>query len=472
MHLKLAASFAEGHFWVLVLFAFYMMQRDTRKQQQQQAWTAAEAEATKRHAAAATRGNNIRHTAINYMMALLKKCCGGGGGSFPLLLLLVLLVSIMINVWVFVATLTQQHMALDVSVLKELLAGSSSSSSSNTVMTTTTTTSPACDNFFSVLSNAWLDDPDDKSDENNMNNAIACNATYYKYRDLIAEQNTQMGRMNATLTLFTSWSADAWENDPACRLLQDDDDGTSSSSSSYANIRVRNFDPEPLLLKHGFTAQHIGWMKGWRLSGARFNHYVTRLSDIFRIALQAEYGMAYTDLDIVYLSDHKEIYLSKPNVALPIWSEEQGALEVQNSAFCFNTEQNHLLLNKARHIMESLGDLQTSQNKYMYTQFGPNLFQHSIQELQGIAPVQLYYTHSDDHWKVEVVEAQYRNYGRTFVWLHLDRSNRRRNWYAANKSQSYQQLVQRFRQACSPPPQWNHITQRVVFNTQMTTTTS
>jgi hypothetical protein len=279
-------------------------------------------------------------------------------------------------------------------VLKSLLEHASRNSA-----VATANVAPACDNFFTVLASAWI------PNEGN------CSDVYDKYRDLILEHEASMQRMGKKLTIFTTWTDQ--ELQQGCGDLANF--GFTVSSN---HIQLQQFDPEALLLKHGFTATHVEWMKKWQIVAPRFHHAVTRLSDVFRIALQREHAMAYADLDVVYLLDDPRVYTAVPNVAVPIWSEEKGAFEIQNSAFCFSREQLDVLLNNIRTLMDSVGEKQTTQNSYIYTQFGPNLFQHSIQSMQILGPIQLYYTHSDDHWQPERVAELSKAYG-GFVWLHL-----------------------------------------------------
>jgi hypothetical protein len=165
--------------------------------------------------------------------------------------------------------------------------------------------------------------------------------------------------------------------------------------------------------------------------------------------------MSYIDLDIVFLMFDPRVYWNKPNVAMPIWQEEKGAMEIQNSAFCFSSSQLDMLLETIRNMIDTRGEEQLTKNMYMYTQVGPNLFQHTIQWLQLIEPIQLYFTHSDDHYLVKDVAQLHNDYG-GFVWLHLDGSNRRRNWYK-NKKRTYPMLVEEFREACPPPPVENFL---------------
>jgi hypothetical protein len=250
--------------------------------------------------------------------------------------------------------------------------------------------------------------------------------------------------MNSHLTVFTTWSPQELQDAQCTSLI-------SSYSTQYPHVKLQQFDPQDLLTKHDalFNQTHIGWIKAWADTVPRERHAVTRLSDLFRLALQLEHHMTYIDLDVIFLNLDPTLYGRHPNVAAPVWSEEKGALEIQNSAFCFSTPQLQYLLQNVRTLMDERGNAQTNQNMYIYTQLGPNLFQHSIQAMQMMQPVQLYYTNSDDHWKVEDVARQHQAYG-GFMYLHLDGSNRRRNWYRHKKTQSYPELVEDFRKACPP----------------------
>ncbi|KAL3918240.1 MAG: hypothetical protein SGILL_004330 [Bacillariaceae sp.] len=251
--------------------------------------------------------------------------------------------------------------------------------------------------------------------------------------------------MNTQLTIFTTWSPQELK-ETECAAV------TADMSKKYPHVKFRQFDPEALLTKHGlFNNTHIGWMKSWANTSPREHHVITRLSDIFRIALQLEYHMTYVDMDVAFLNLDSSVYGSVPNVAAPVWSEEKGALEIQNSLFCFSPAQLKYLLQSIRSLMDQRGEQQVTKNMYIYTQLGPNLFQHSLYRMQQMDPVQLYYTNSDDHWKVEDVARQHRSYG-GFLFLHLDASNRRRNWYK-NKKRTYPMLVQELREACPLPLQ-------------------
>jgi hypothetical protein len=208
---------------------------------------------------------------------------------------------------------------------------------------------PACHGFFTVLANAWI--PDE---------ATSCNATYQKFEEQLMVHNQQLLRMNSTMKIFTTWTLEQLQ-EPGCHLNQ------------YAALEPVQFDPEQILLDHGFTDEHVDWLKHWGNvphPTLRRNHLVARLSDIFRIVLGMKYSLAYADLDMVYLSDDAAIYLQVPNVAVPIWQEDKGAFEIQNSGFCFTRPQLQVLLNDTLTIVQSKGPDQISRNMYFYTQLG------------------------------------------------------------------------------------------------------
>lgn len=208
---------------------------------------------------------------------------------------------------------------------------------------------PACHGFFTVLANAWI--PDE---------ATSCNATYQKFEEQLVVHNQQLLRMNSTMKIFTTWTPEQLQ-EPGCHLNQ------------YPALEPVQFDPEQILLDHGFTNEHVDWLMHWgnlRRPALRRNHLVARLSDVFRIVLGMKYSLAYADLDMVYLSDDATIYLQVPNVAVPIWQEEKGAFEIQNSGFCFTRPQLQVLLNDTLTIVQSKGPDQIHRNLYFYTELG------------------------------------------------------------------------------------------------------
>ena len=142
---------------------------------------------------------------------------------------------------------------------------------------------PLCSGFFSVLSSAWLRWEND------------CSEVVGRVSDRLRMQDEQMKEMDQVLTLFTTWNASELKE---CDLHE------------FRNINFSSFDPLVLLPSYGFSVQQLAWMKMWN------SH--TRLSDVFRIALAAEHGMTYLDLDMMLLNPNPRVYLDSAVVAAPV----------------------------------------------------------------------------------------------------------------------------------------------------------
>ena len=321
------------------------------------------------------------------------------------------------------------------------VGGGGSVVTTSTTTTTTTTheqqekkdTEFTCKGFFTVLANVWVPE---ESDENN----VTCTSTYDKFREQLDEHNSQFLKMNTTMIIFTTWTTNQLQ-EPGCTLDQ------------YPALQQVQFDPVSLLretitetIKTSPTLTNknrnvtevtdtiLNYIQNWQYQNdTRHNHLVTRLSDIFRIVLAYKHQLAYTDLDMVYLSNDKRIYLSESNVAVPIWSEEKGAFEIQNSGFCFNSMQLQVLLQNAIQLIINKGPRQLTKKVYKYTDLGPNLLQHSIQKMMKFGPIRLYYTMCDEDWEENVIIKKAKNYDGGFVWLHYDKSIRKSNWYNNQK---------------------------------------
>lgn len=79
--------------------------------------------------------------------------------------------------------------------------------------------------------------------------------------------------------------------------------------------------------------------------------------------------MAYMDLDLFHLSNDPSIYLSKPNVAMPVWGDE--TIEIQNSGWCLSEPQLKILANMAVKRIEAKGENQTTdRTAFAYTELG------------------------------------------------------------------------------------------------------
>ena len=212
-----------------------------------------------------------------------------------------------------------------------------------------------CNNFFTVLSDVWGVPFRDDS----------CQATLKHYQGLLIEHNAQMTRMKSELTLYTAWANKDFLLEPGCNL------------DAYPAIRMVQFDPEGLLLKNGYSAKQVQWIKQWK--DVPYNNgkehkqnrraVITRLSDIFRILLARENGMAYMDLDLFHLSNDPSTYLSKPNVAMPVWGD--ATIEIQNSGWCLSEPQLKILANMAVKRIEAKGEKQTTdRTAFAYTELG------------------------------------------------------------------------------------------------------
>jgi hypothetical protein len=225
----------------------------------------------------------------------------------------------------------------------------------------------ACQGFFSIMVSAFV--PGDQQ-------VGLCTLLYNsRYRPLLEDHSRQMVRMNSTLTLFTTWTPEQLAEE-GCHL------------NDLPGIRTQQFDPIAILRKHGFSNDHIQWMEGWHNAAfvaakqkkgglaktARkilVHKYSARLADIWRVVLAKEHRLAYADMDMMYLSPHPEIYLKDPNVAVPVWGEELGAFEIQNSGFCFLPKQLDVLMRHQREILDAKGPAQAETEQYkLYTAMG------------------------------------------------------------------------------------------------------
>ena len=265
-----------------------------------------------------------------------------------------------------------------------------------------------------------------------------------RFAPMLEDHNRQMVAMNTTLTIFTTFTEEQLAQ-PGCHL------------NHLSNIETKQFDPVTLLKKYHYTDEQIKWMKLWHKVGHKkdvngkrpekrvaYHHYVTRLADIWRVLLAREYHMAYADLDMMYLSPHKEVYLKQPNVAVPVWAEEKGAFEIQNSGFCFNSAQLDVLIRKQQLLINSKGPQQALVEQYtVYTSMGPVLFQKSIQEMMYHGPIRLYLTSCDDDTDVKRIVTKQKQY--QFVWIHLD--SRFRGGHMSNLREIHIEL----REKCIPP---------------------
>jgi len=288
-----------------------------------------------------------------------------------------------------------------------------------------------CKSFFSVMSAAFL--PFEQRD------ALPCNKLYAgRYKPLLERHSKQMVKLNTTLTVFTSWSDMQKRTMPECQPLNSSPD----NNTYYPNIIERDLgDPYELLQYYNFSQQQQYWISQvWHnySEAVRYRpiyehkkNVGARLADLFRILLAHRHQMAYLDLDMIPLltatstttttkqESFKNLFLATPNVAVPLWGDENGGLEIQNSGYCFTQKQLEYLIDRAKLIIDSTGP---NQDYRRYTALGPTLFHRSIQTLTALAPTRLLFTTSnDDSSPTKVLRKILQQYPTTdFHWLHLD----------------------------------------------------
>ena len=269
---------------------------------------------------------------------------------------------------------------------------------------------PTCRAFFSIFSSAYtpkeryaVDDPK------------PCKQLFGvgRYRPVMDRQELQMAKANSTLTVFTSFSAEQLRH-PKCHPQR-----------NYTHVLFRQFDPDALLRLHGFAEQEVGWIRSWGDQKGVDPHVVAaRGSDVLRVALAREHRLAYLDLDMFLAPPPAapgrrpaDLYLAGPVVAVPVWHQSQGALEVQNSGFCFTAAQLDHLLREQRAIIRSKGERQVYDR---YTELGPNVFHHAIQALTALAPTRLLFTTSNRDASPRLVRKRRDLYRSEMYWFHLD----------------------------------------------------
>lgn len=263
-----------------------------------------------------------------------------------------------------------------------------------------------CSSFFSVMSSAYL--PHEK-----MPTKGPC-AGLGVYKQVLQRQSQQMAALNSTLTIFTSWSEEKLNLFEAeCKPFMELD-----------RIFYQQFDADALLHKHNFTADQMRWIQNWHKTASHKEHVPARLSDVLRIILARENGMAYLDLDMFPVppatsnrSQPADLYLESPCVAVPIWAEGNGALEIQNSGFCFTGRQLDHLIGRMKTLIDSKGETQVYPG---YTDMGPTVFLHSLQSLILLDPTNLLFTTSNVDSGVSKVLNKAQRFDSEIYWFHLD----------------------------------------------------
>lgn len=265
---------------------------------------------------------------------------------------------------------------------------------------------PLCKSFFSIMSVSYL--PFDQEDDS------ACKRFYEgRYLPLLERQSAHMTKLNSTLTFFTSWT-ERQQQSPLCKFNQSD----------FPGLVEARLDPKALLRKFHFSEQQIRWIQTWHSTNPNrekyfvYKRYVAaRLSDLWRLLLAREHGMAYIDLDMFPVGSDSSVFLGSPNVAVPIWAQENGALEIQNSGFCFTNDQLDLLIERIRNTIQSKGE---EQSYPIYTEIGPVLFTRSIQALSAMAPTRFLFTTCNRENGPAKVLGKVAHYNNEIHWFHLD----------------------------------------------------
>ena len=204
-----------------------------------------------------------------------------------------------------------------------------------------------CAGFFSILGDPpWDSAAREKG---------SCHL-FEKYAQQLSLLSATMARFGTNATIF---AMHPHEQPPLSTCLQ------------LPNVRIRTLDPNELLTASGFSEREMSSIRS-------FPSYA-RLTDILRVALGAQHGMAYHDMDVVYLRDDSAIYLDGPTLAGGVWKDEGAGLEVSNCAFCLSPAQCRLLLRWARVRLRVAEANPLLINRY--TEFGPTLFQYALGHL-------------------------------------------------------------------------------------------
>lgn len=272
---------------------------------------------------------------------------------------------------------------------------------------TTTDKHRVCSSFFSVMSSAYL--------PNEQRSTGGPCAGLGRYGEVLKRQSLQMAALNSTLTIFTSWSE---------QKLNRFEAECNKPFRELDRIFFQQFDADALLHKYNFTADQMRWIQNWHKTASHKEHVPERLADLLRIILAKENGMAYLDLDMIPVppatsnrSQPADLYLESPCVAVPIWAEGNGALEIQNSGFCFTGRQLDHLIGRMKTLIDSKGETQVYPT---YTDMGPKVFLHSLQSLIRLDPINLLFTTSNDDGSVSKVLNKAQRFDSEIYWFHLD----------------------------------------------------
>lgn len=230
-----------------------------------------------------------------------------------------------------------------------LIYGSSTSSSSS-----------ECNDFFTIMSSKmpWKDTA---TADDTCSNSLS----YLKTR--LDAANNQMGLMNSTLTVYTTYNTT--------------DCGIDTYVALHNNIKFEIIDTVSLLNDYGFQSS-LSRMKTWNITG------YTRSSDILRILIQHKYKQTYMDLDIHYIDLNRMTYFV-PFTSVCIWQEYENSIEISNSAFCL---PNDILNDMIKYLKARIT---LGSDKFHYAELGPAMFRQIL--LNHNTEVHMY---SQNHPKV------------------------------------------------------------------------
>jgi hypothetical protein len=267
-----------------------------------------------------------------------------------------------------------------------------------------------CGGFFTVLSDIWF--------------PAEPNTTLQNVESQLRMQSYQMRELNETLTVYTTA-----ELAPTLHVWH-------RSEGHVSALRFVEFDAPELLRQNGFNDRHLERMSEWHRHPKA--HY-SRMSDVLRLAIAAESGLAYLDLDMVLLAPSADRYLRTPVLAAPVWADESkaggGTIEIQNSGFCLGRSQ---LRSTILPIITALIDDKGAAQEYFYTELGPHVFQRALSQL---GPIELLPTCKPWEPNERRIVEQHRKYH--FEWLHLCRSIREWHWHV--KQRDFRALAKRTR---------------------------
>lgn len=210
-----------------------------------------------------------------------------------------------------------------------------------------------------------------------------CEDSFYLANDQIRVLSSQMKNMNATLTIYTTYS------------------DSTLCAFSYPNVDLKWFNATELFEYYHFSSELLSIMNSWNYIG------YTRASDILRILLAHRYSKTYIDTDIHFLIEQKDLFM-KPFVGSAMWNEKEAAIEITNSAFCLSKEilEDMIIFLKKR--------IEKRNDNYFYTELGPSMFHKTLLNKH---PVILQSQNHPEHYSVANITAGIRLYNHSMLHL-------------------------------------------------------